>query len=90
MNDHENFCKKLGNEFYTRHDYTDEDREVREALKQGIEDYKNTAHERASQSKEMRATAFAQQSSDLKKLEKHTKKLCKIEEIAGQDKFFRK
>ena len=29
MNDHENFCKKLGNEFYTRHDYTDEDREVR-------------------------------------------------------------
>ena len=36
------------------------------------------------------AIAFEQQSSDLKKLEKHTKKLCKIEEIAGQDKFFRK
>ena len=68
MNNHENFCKKLGNGFYTRHDYTDEDREVREALKQGIEDYKNTADERARQSKEMRATAFAQQSSDLKKL----------------------
>ncbi len=74
MNNHENFCKKLGNEFYTRHDYTDEDREVREALKQGIEDYKNTADERASQSKEMRATAFAQQSSDLKKLGKAHKK----------------
>ena len=51
MNDHEKFCKRLGNEFYTRLDYTDEDREVREALKQGIEDYKNSADERASKSK---------------------------------------
>ena len=42
MNDHEKFCKRLGNTFYTRLDYTDEDREVREALKQGIEDYKNS------------------------------------------------
>ena len=74
MNDHENFCKRLGNEFYTRLDYTDEDRKVREALKQGIEDYKNSADERASQAKEMRAIAFAQQSSDLKKLGKTHKK----------------
>ena len=74
MNDHEKFCKRLGNEFYTRLDYTDEDREVREALKQGIEDYKNSADERASYSKEMRATAFAQQRSDLKKLGRTHKK----------------
>ena len=74
MNDHEKFCKRLGNTFYTRLDYTDEDREVREALKQGIEDYKNSADERASKSKEMRAIAFAQQSSDLKKLGRTHKK----------------
>ena len=74
MSDHENFCKRLGNEFYTRLDYIDEDREVRKALKQGIEDYKNSADERASNSKEMRATAFAQQRSDLKKLGRTHKK----------------
>ena len=33
MNNHENFCKKLGNGFYTRHDYTDKDREAAEEAK---------------------------------------------------------
>ena len=74
MNDNEKFCEKLGNKFCTRLDYTDKDREVIEALKQGIADYKNTLDERACKSKEMRATAFAQQSSDLKKLGKIHKK----------------
>ncbi len=68
MDNHQKFCENLGNTSFTRLNYDDTDREVREALKKGIEDYEQTADQRANDSKEMRGVMLTQQNSDLRKL----------------------
>lgn len=52
----------------TRLDYNAADREVREALRKGIQDYKETADKRAEAAKHDRATGAHGKKSDLRKL----------------------
>ena len=73
MDSHQKFCKDLGNKSYTRFEYTEADREIREALKMGIEEYNNTKDERANEAKAMRGVTVAQHNSDLKKLKNFRK-----------------
>ena len=54
MDNHQKFCENLGNTSFTRLNYDDTDREVREALKKGIEDYEQTADQRANENSDLR------------------------------------
>ena len=70
MNNHQKFCESLGNKSYTRLEYDDTDRAMREAMRKAMQDYKQTSEEKSNEIKKMRAEAFTQQRSDLKKLAK--------------------